>query len=313
MQIKFVFLILFVYLLSSCKNTDHPKIQGYVEGENIYLSSPYSGILETLNVTRGQHVIKGELLYQLDPNPQKMNIFQAQGELEQAQNTLVDLEKPKRSPEIAAIQAQIEQAEAQITLWKIRVDRYQKLYNKNASDKDTLDAAIARLQGQQQLKLQYQENLALAQLGSRIDQINAQKEQVKALKAKLNAAQWELKQKTIFAPKSGVIFDTYYREGELVGSLQPVLSLLTPENIRIEFFIPLDFLAKVHVGQPISFDCVGCDPHNSAEISYISPDAEYIPPLVYSRENNSKLVFRIKAHITNPSQFKPGQPVMVTL
>ncbi len=50
---------------------------------------------------------------------------------------------------------------------------------------------------------------------------------------------------------------------------------------------------------------------NQATIRYISPKAEYIPPLVYSRENNDKLVFRVKASIEHPSQFKPGQPVCV--
>lgn len=313
MRTRMFLITMFAYFLSCCEYTDHPKFQGYVEGENIYLSSPYSGILQILKVQRGQPVAKGQLLFQLDPNPQKMVVSQVISQLDQAKNTLADLEKPRRLPEIDAIQAQIAQAESQVKLWQIRVNRYQTLYEKKATEKDTLDAAIAMLDQQKQLKSQYENNLELARLGSREDQIKAQKDQVSALEEKLNESKWALAQKTIFSPSSGVIFDTYFREGELVGSLQPVASLLTPNNIRIEFFIPLDYLAKVHVGQQVTFDCVGCKPNNHAEISYISPEAEYIPPLVYSRENNAKLVFRIKAHINNPSQFKPGQPVMVRL
>lgn len=307
-------LFLIVLILSSCSGSDHKQFQGYIEGENIYLASPFYGILKDLNVHRGEQVNKGQILFILDPNPQRINIDQVESELDQAESTLVDLEKPRRLPEITAIEAQIEQANAQIQLATIRVDRFQKLFNKQASDKDSLDAAIANLQQQQQLKQQYEANLALAKLGGRDDLIKAQKAQINALQAKLNEAKWELEQKTIAAPAAGTIFDTYYRQGEYVASQQPVVSLLIPQNIRVEFFVPIDYLDRVKVGQEITFDCDGCAGTNKAVISYISPEVEYIPPVVYVRENYSKLVFRIKASIQNkPADFKPGQPVMVTL
>lgn len=313
MYLKSVLILIMVLLINGCNFNEKDPIEGYVEGENIYIASPFYGVLEKLAVHRGEHVSKGALLFNLDPNPQQMNINQAQADLAQALSVLADLKKPKRIQEIEAIEAQIAQTNAQITLADIRVSRYQKLVNKQASDKDSLDVALANLQQQKQLKTQYEANLALAKLGSRDDLIRAQQSQVDSLKAKIAIAQWELSQKTLYAPANGVIFDTYFRTGEYVTAQQPVLSLLTPENIRIEFFVPLEFLAKLKTGQKISFDCEGCAKNNPAVISYISPDAEFLPPLVYSRENNTKLVFRIKAHITNPYLFKPGQPVMVNL
>lgn len=313
MRAKSVLFIAMIILNNGCNKNDHPQFQGYVEGENIFLASPYNGILKELYTQRGQYVEKGKLLFKLDPNPQLMNIALVQGELDQAKNILIDLEKPRRDPEISAIEAQIEQANSQIQLAELRVDRLQKLYNKKFTDKDSLDAAIANLQLQHQLKQQYESNLALAKLGGREDQIKAQKAQINSLSAKLNEVKWELAQKSISAPANGIIFDTYYRVGEFVAIQQPVLSLLTPENVRIEFFVPLDYIAHLQVGQKISFDCDGCEKSNNAIISYISPEAEYVPPLVYSRENYSKLVFRIKAHIQNATLFKPGQPVTVTL
>lgn len=313
MQIKYVIIIIMVFFISGCDFNEKDPIEGYVEGENIYLASPFYGVLHKLAVQRGDRVSKGTLLFSLDPNPQQMNINQAQADLTQAHSILADLKKPKRKQEIEAIEAQIAQTNAQITLADIRVSRYQKLVNKQASDKDSLDVALANLQQQKQLKTQYEANLALAKLGSRDDLIRAQQSQVDSLKAKIAIAQWELSQKTLYAPANGVIFDTYYRTGEYVAAQQPVLSILTPENIRIEFFVPLEFLAKLKTGQKISFDCEGCAKNNPAVISYISPDAEFLPPLVYSRENNTKLVFRIKAQINSPDLFKPGQPVMVNL
>lgn len=313
MYLKFVLILIMVLLINGCNFNEKDQIEGYVEGENIYIASPFYGVLKKLAVHRGEHVSKGTLLFNLDPNPQQMNINQTQADLAQALSVLADLKKPKRIQEIEAIEAQIEQTNAQITLADLRVSRYQKLVTKQASDKDSLDAALANLQQQKELKMQYEANLALAKLGSRDDLIRAQQSQVDSLNAKIAIAQWELSQKTRYAPANGVIFDTYYRTGEYVAAQQPVMSLLTPENIRIEFFVPLEYLEKLKVGQKISFDCEGCEKNNPATISYISPDAEFLPPLVYSRENNAKLVFRIKAQITNPHLFKPGQPVMVNL
>ncbi len=298
---------------NSCHRNKPIQVQGYVEGESIYLASPFYGVLEELSVVRGQHVEKGQLLFRLDSDPQKIVIEQAQSDLSHAKKILADLVKPRRTPEILAIKAQIEQTNAQIRLAEIRLERLKTLYVKQAASKDTVDEASALLQQQQQLKIQYEDNLNLATLGSREDQIDAQKELVKSLEAKLQQAQWDLAQKTVMAPDSGIIFDTYYQTGELVGNQQPVVSLLTPKNIRIEFFIPLSALARANLGQKITFDCEGCESNNEAVISYISPDAEYTPPLVYSRDNYSKLVFRVKAQIHSDKIFKPGQPVVVTL
>jgi len=311
MRIYVVCCFFIIVLISGCDYGPHPKFQGYVEGENIYLASPYSGKLQELLIHRGEHVEKNQFLFSLDPDPQQITIAQAQADLQQAQNTLMDLEKPRRTPEIQAIEAQIAQTEELIKLAKLRVSRFQKLYSKGATDQDTLDATISNLQQQQDLQHQYQANLALAKLGGRDDQIKAQKELVNSLTQKLKAAKWELSQKSVYAPASGVIFDSYYRLGEFVPNQQAVLSLLTPDNTRIEFFVPLKYLTRIKVGQQIHFTCEGCDNNNLAVISYVSPDAEYLPPLIYSRENDDKIVFRIKAQIKNPTVYKPGQPVMV--
>lgn len=298
-------------LLSACNHHGERSFQGYVEGQNIYLASPYSGILETLAVQRGQEVKKGAFLFQLDVNPQILQVKQILADLQQAKNLLNDLENPRRQPEVNAIRAQIAQTEAQIKLAQLRVQRYQQLVNKQAASKDALDEAIARYNEQLKLKAQYEENLKLAQLGGREEQINAQKAQVISLTAKLNEANWQLAQKRQVAPAAGIVFDTYYRVGEFVPQQKPVLALLTPENVRLEFFVPAKELPKLNVGQKISFLCDDCQQRATAVISYISPEAQYIPPLVYSRENDDKIVFRIKADLPDFNKYKPGQPITV--
>ncbi|RUQ85011.1 HlyD family efflux transporter periplasmic adaptor subunit [Legionella septentrionalis] len=311
MKNRILFLFFALFLLS-CGNTPPIPYNGYIEGELIFLASPYSGILQKKAVERGQQVKKGQLLFELDPNPEILAIEQSKADLKQARKILQDLQNPSRLPELAALHAQIAQVTEQIELAKLRVQRYRQLVAKQAASKDVLDEAETRYKELQNLKAQYESNLELALQGSREEQINAQKARIEALAANLQQATWRLQQKSVVAPGDGIIFDTYYRQGEFVANQKPIASLLTPDNIRIEFFVPARALSSLHIGQSVNFTCDGCADRNEAVINYISPEAEYIPPLVYTYENRDYLVFRVKAALKNPQRFKPGQPVTIT-
>lgn len=303
----------FVFLLSSCDHATHRSYQGYIEGKNLYLASPFTGKLVEFLVERGQQVKKGQLLFRLDDNPQLLDVKQNQALLIQAQKVLMDLTQPRRQPEINAILAQIGQVDAQLKLASLRVKRNQELVKKSALDQDSLDASVEKYNELSYLKTQVEENLKLSKEGSRSNQIKAQKALVFSLLTKVNKSKWELSQKSIYAPSDGVIFDTYFLKGELVPETHPIASLLEPNNIKVEFFVPAMELESIHLNQMVAVECDGCTEKYQARISYISPEAEYMPPLVYSRDNNTKLVFRVKAALTNPQQLKPGQPVTVVV
>ena len=229
----------------------------------------------------------------------------------QAKQILQDLINPKRPEEIDSVIAQIKQTDAQLKLAAIRVKRNQILVDKHVLDRDTLDASIEKYDEAVQLKAQYEAQLALANQGSRKNQIEAQEYQVKAMESKLMQATWQLDQKTLIAPMDAFVFDTYYTVGEFVDATRPVVSLLVPENIRVEFFVPAIVVPSLHLGQKIK---ILSEDHLStyyAKISYISSLAEYVPPVVYSRDNLDKLVFKIKAIPQKPMSLKPGQPVEV--
>ena len=313
MNIKSGIVLLFLLTILSGCGSDKHRYQGYVEGENIYISSSYSGILKKVFVQRGQRVKKGDLLFKLDDNPQTDGIKQIEGLLMQARELHADLKAPLRPVEIAGIVAQIGQANAQLKLANLRVTRYKELYAKHAIDKDSVDAATEKYEQAGYIKAQYEAKLEKGRSGSRVNQIKAQAGVISNLISKLKARQWELAQKSFYAPADGIIFDTYYQLGEFVLPDKPVAALLTNTGIQIEFFAPVDALATLNLGQTIRFEGDGYKTSHEAVIRYISPEAEYMPPLVYSRENNDKLVFRVKAQIKgNPTAFKPGQPVIVT-
>ena len=72
-------------------------------------------------------------------------------------------------------------------------------------------------------------------------------------------------------------------------------------------------LSQLSYGQVVQVDCSGCLQTSQAKIYYISSEVEYAPPVVFSRENSAKYVYRVKAVPDEPQHFHPGQPVYVTI
>ena len=94
-----------------------------------------------------------------------------------------------------------------------------------------------------------------------------------------------------------------------------MVTLLAPEAVKIRFYIPEAALATIKQGQHINVSCDSCKQPIPARISFIANSAEYTPPVIYSKENRSKLVFMVEAKLLDSKTFllHPGQPVAVTL
>ena len=227
----------------------------------------------------------------------------------------MDLEKGQRQTVLEQIKAQRAQATAVMILDKKTLMRYKKLYAKGAIDKQSVDTAQSNFDRDMKKIKELDANLAEAKLGARANQIKAQQEVVAGAKADVKQAQWALAQKTMHAPISGFVFDTYYRVGEYVPANQPVVSLLAPENIKLIFFIPEPLLSTISLGQKVQFGCDSCKEKTPATISFISSDAEYTPPVIYSKDTRDKLVYRVEAKIAPDIaiHFHTGQPVDVYL
>jgi HlyD family secretion protein len=71
----------------------------------------------------------------------------------------------------------------------------------------------------------------------------------------------------------------------------------------------------VRVGQPVAMTCDGCGGPIAGAVTYIAPQAEFTPPVIYSQERREKLVFLVEARPApgDATRLHPGQPVQVAL
>jgi HlyD family secretion protein len=313
---NFVILAAFAaVLLAGCGEKSPGGFQGYIEGEYVYVAAPLGGALTNLAVTRGDSVKAGQLLFELERQSEAAALAMAEKNLAQAQAQLDDLTKGRRPTEIDSLAAQLERAQANLKLSAAQLARREKLDATDVSSKEELDQARAQNAASQAQVNQLAADLATAKLGGRDDAIRAAQAAVESQRAALDKAKWSFDQKQQFAPANATVHDTLYRQGEFVAAGNPVAVLLPPENLKVRFFVPQEKLAQIKTGETVSVKADGAARVVSATVNYISTQAEYTPPVIFSRETRANLVFMIEAKFsaTDAAELRPGQPVDVEL
>lgn len=300
---------------SGCARQSNASYQGYVEGKFVYVASPQGGRLTQLSVARGDSVAVSYPLFTLDQEPEASAELQARKLLRSDEARLADLQTGKRPPEVDVIRAQLAEAAAERQRAIDILKSYQAQYVSGGIALTDLTTARAAVQTGTAIVHQYESDLRVAALPGRAEQLRAQAEQVAADRAALQQATWRLRQKQIASPRTGLVFDTLYREGEWVGAGDPVVQILPPEEREVRFFVPEAVVGRLKLGQAINVHCDGCSTDIPATITFISTQVEYTPPVIYSNQNRSKLVFMViaKPPLATATSLHPGQPLEVTL
>jgi HlyD family secretion protein len=136
---------------------------------------------------------------------------------------------------------------------------------------------------------------------------------LRTAEAKLNSARTHLERRRMASPVAGTVQEIYFRVGEMVPGGRPILSLLPPRETRIRFFVPQAMLPRFAIGDRIAVRCDGCAADLAATVNFISAQAEFTPPIIYSQEERARLVFRLEAIPEAPEKLRVGQPVSVSL
>ncbi|MDD2710903.1 MAG: HlyD family efflux transporter periplasmic adaptor subunit [Verrucomicrobiae bacterium] len=300
--------------LASCsKPAASNTYQGYIEGEFVYAASPLGGTLVSLKVSRGQQAAAGQPLFELEQDFEQHARQEAAERLRQSQAKLENLRKGMRPSEIESIEASLAKAEAAARWSKLELKRRDELLRANVISQAELDEArSAHDQNMAQIN-QIRADIKTAQLGSRDDEIRAGEADVASQRALLAQLEWKCTQKKQAAPIAALVYDTLYRQGEYVPAGSPVVSLLPPANVKARFFASENQAGSLKTGQPITVTFDGAPQPFQGRITYISPQAEFTPPVIYSRESRQKLVFMIEASFDPETGAKlhPGQPIDV--
>lgn len=290
--------------------------QGYVEAEFIHVAAPVGGALAELRVARGQAVEAGAPLFALEQDYERAALAVATHSLKQAMDRLSNLQKGQRPTELAAIRARLGQADTSLKLAQVEYERRRKLFAEQTISAEEMDRSRTEYELKVQQVREAAANLTTAGLGARTDEVAAAQAEVESAKARVEQAAWTLNQKSQAAPAAGLVFDTLFTRGEWVAAGRPVAVLLPPENLKVRFFVPEKAVGALGIGQEarVSFD--GAAAPVPVRLSYISQQAEYTPPVLFSSDSRAKLVFLVEAVPLDSQGAKalhPGQPVDIRI
>ncbi len=288
--------------------------QGYVEADFVKVGPTQQGLLTSVAVARGDAVEAGAPLFTQDDANDRAARNQAAQMLARAERQLANLMAGGKATEIEQAEANL--ADAQSTLGRIAGDlaRGEALLPRGSATRQSVDqlradhrSAQARVEALQAVLRQSRGPMG------RQGEIEAQRASVGASRADLDMAEWRLAQRRVVAPVSARVADVLARPGETLAAGVAVVSLLPPGNIFVRFFVPEPLFSTVHLEDPVALACDGCPADLSARVSFISPRAEYTPPLIYSESSKAKLVFVVEARPAREQAVRlhPGQPIEV--
>lgn len=282
---------------------------GYLEADYIHVAPVSSGRITAIFVAEGDTVAAGAALVDLDTSAQVAALAAARAGVAQAQANLDNLATGSRDAEIAVIEASLKRAQADRDLAQATLDRTRALNAKGEvsaaklqQDQSALAVATAQLE-------QLQAQLEVARLPARAAQRLAAEAALDVAKSQERAAQIALDDRSLAAPIAGVVDQRFYDPGEVAGAGAPILSLYDPARLKVIFFVPEAQRATLHLGDPVAVTCDGCPDGLRARVSRIAAEPQFTPPILYSRDERGRLVFRAEALLAENPGLTPGQPV----
>lgn len=250
---------------------------GTIEITEIDISPQLSGQILELTMERGQEADSGQLLAKID-----------------------DKQLRARMDEIAAgydvLDAQIKQARVQLANQNRNLERTEKVLNAGAATPAQYDNMRTERDYTKQ-------------------QINTLETQKKNLAAQKEVLQTQISYSEIHAPASGWITSKNHEVGELAMPGIPIYTLSLLDNAYINVYVNEARIGEINLNDS-AYLVIDTYPDRNFKgyVEFISPQAEFTPKNIQTKEERVKLVFEVRIRLSNSEHIlKPGLPADVTI
>jgi HlyD family secretion protein len=275
--------------LAGCARPERDAISGYGEAQYVYLGPMDGGRVDKLLVKEGDTVAEGAVLAELDPERVGAAAVGA-GAVRAAQ-----------AGSARALDEAVRRAEAEAALARANLTRTRQLHASGfvAKARLDIDEAAARAADAAVAQTRAERTAGIRRTG--------------AASADERIARARVEDAAIRAPAAGRIERIFRRPGEIIGPGEPVFALLPPANLKVRFFVPEPRLAQFAPGARVAISCDGCSETLTGRVTFVASEPQFTPPVIYSLEERSKLVFLAEAVPDKPDAIRPGLPVDVRL
>lgn len=286
-----------------------PVFNGYIEADYTYVAPSVTGRIRTLSVAEGDEVTVGAFLFDMDASQQRASLRAANALVAQAEANLRNLETGSREAEVAVIRASLAEARAARALAETTLTRTENLFTRGIVTQAQVDTDRSALEQANAHVAQLEAELEVAELPARDEQVIAAQATLDAARADAEVAAAQLDDMRTTAPISGRIEKVYFTVGEVASAGTPVVSILPPNVLKVLFYVPESLRATFAIGDRLLLSCDGCPDGTEATITRMASDPQYTPPIIYSRDERHRMVFRAEARLPPGTGLLPGQPV----
>ncbi|WP_209506000.1 MULTISPECIES: HlyD family efflux transporter periplasmic adaptor subunit [unclassified Ruegeria] len=247
---------------------------GRIEAEQIEIAPTLAGRVESVMAVEGGMVATGDVLAEMDSDELSATLDRAKAEVALAHQTKVEAEAlvVQRKSELRRAAQELQRATALLTGQNISETVFE--------ERETIHQVAAAVLGAAQARVATAES------------------QIAAAEAEMRRIEALIEDSSLLAPTRGRVLYRLAEPGEVVAAGEPILTLLSLENVYMEVFLPAREAGLLPIGAEarIVLDALP-DYSIPAFVTFVSPEAQFTPKQVETLDEREQLVFRVRVRI----------------
>jgi HlyD family secretion protein len=306
-----------VWYFTTSQETDQTRLTlyGNIDIRQVELNFHDPEHIAEMYVKEGDRVNKGQLLAIQDLQRYQYAVESAEAKVEAQRQVVVRLVTGTRPEEIRKARADVNATQAAVVFTKKELDRMLSLVKRKLTSQESADRARSEYVAAMEKLHALKEQLELAVIGPRKEDIAEAKALLKANESALKLAKKIFEDGHLYAPALGIIQDRILEPGDMADSRTPVYTLALVNPVWARVYVPESQLGQLKQGMTAQI-ITDSYPEKQYEgwVGFISPTAEFTPKTVETPELRTHLVYQVRVFACNPqNELRLGMPVSVNL
>jgi HlyD family secretion protein len=307
--------VLLLGALAACRDPEQTSFPGTIELDESDAAPLVAGRVVEVRVEEGDSVVVGDTLALLTQSTIPAAVAERRARLAAARARLADLERGSRSGELERARADLEAAEAEATRSGRDLERIEPLARDGVVAAQELDRARAAATTALRRRDAARATLELAREGTRRDQIQAARAEVRSAEAQLSGANADLEELAVLAAVSGVVLSRHVDPGEVIAAGTPVVTVGEVAHRWVRVYLPAQLLSTLPEGSLAQVQVAGSPDtatSTTGTLGAVRARAEYTPKSALTEAERADLLFASRIELRNPPvTLRPGLPVTV--
>ncbi|WP_443088418.1 HlyD family secretion protein [Vibrio sp. MMH1-50] len=303
-----------ITLLTACSKDDGQQALGTLERDRVTFTATSSEIIRALPIKEGSQVTEGEVLVQLDTKNQEAILARAIAEEAKADAYLLKLTNGERPEDIAAAQARVARAEAQLTEAQKNYQRKAELVRKKLISQSEKDTALAARDSARAELDSSQEEFSKLTAGSRPEDIEQAKAELMAAKADVALQQQKLAELTITATRDGLLDNLPFNLGERVP-VNGIVAVIQASRVPYaRVYVPATYRVNFIPGKAVQVHVDGVEKPLEGTVRWVATEPSFTPYFALTEEERSRLMYLAEVDLQDSAESLPsGIPAQVDL